>query len=382
MNDTKKILTLGQDDIFFEVIDQLNSSDNEGIPTTFSKLRAWSCPNSKTSQVANVIPLASNYLKNWEGVGPLHYLKNPTYQALLETKGLSRCSLVETGIELKNPTEYAIKNKAYSWSKGSWVEYREFECLAEPYEGLNPVASIQQGNFVFCFFSGSSGKLFIWSVQSFEKALQSGKLKWSSDENLEFGGKVSQLNLVPTNVTSVVESIDSNFPQWSSYAEKPTQFTFGAPLEAEHQRMFLWKPSFLVCELSENPLQTKPVETNSIALCPQEILSIYEKGNVKYHLLGYSKHYAMDEPENELHLVEGSVYISGRETYCTHKEEETGKNEHKQNILVWLEDVDYLIRSWFNLCKDTEELFVEALNEAEQSDTFSILEVEYEIDID
>jgi hypothetical protein len=118
--DNKKTLIYGTDDIFFEVVSQVTGENQFGSDeTTFSSLRVHATPNSKTPQIPNVIPLASNYLKNWQGAGPLHDLRQDEYSAVLDKKGLVRCALVETDHKERDPTEYALENKAYSWQYGA-----------------------------------------------------------------------------------------------------------------------------------------------------------------------------------------------------------------------------------------------------------------------
>jgi hypothetical protein len=119
--DNKKTLIYGTDDIFFEVVSQVTGENQFGRPdeTTFSSLRVHATPNSKTPQIPNVIPLASNYLKNWQGAGPLHDIRQDEYSAVLDKKGLVRCALVETDHKQRDPTEYALENKAYSWQYGA-----------------------------------------------------------------------------------------------------------------------------------------------------------------------------------------------------------------------------------------------------------------------
>lgn len=369
----QKTLTMGQDDVYFEVIDQLNTSviweDNKVIQTTFSKLRAWSSPTSKTSQVANVIPLASNYLENWEGVGPLHDLKPGAYRSLLEKKGLVRCSLTATSCELKDPTEHALKSKCYSWQYGAWSPN---ELL---FQGFYPLATIQQGNFVFSFFQNDwDGKVLIWSVATFEEALQSGELQWIKG-GIYSWDKATQLIVEPTSLSPVDESKNSSWVNWSSFVDKQVQFTFGAPLETV-QGAFDWKEPFLFCwvemieeqsqgKLYHYPGKSKPVETTPSALNPEELGNYYQKDNINTYPLDD------EEDQNGVQLIEGNVYTIGRQTHCV---SDRGDSE---NILAWFETPCRSNRYWVSLLKDTEDLFSEALNQAENSTTFSVLDVGY-----
>jgi len=376
----KKKLTMGQDDVYFESVDQLNVSvvwdNNEVIPTTFSKLRPWSSPSSKTSQVANVIPLASK--GKWKDAGPLHDLKPGAYRLLLEKKGLVRCSLTATNFSITDPTEHALKKKSYSWQYGGWFPKKSGAKSAQ-FEGFYPLASIQQGNFVFSFFqNGDRGKILIWSVATFEKALKSGELQWIKGSYYSWD-KATELVVKPTTLSPVDESNKSCQPHWTSYVDSQVQFTFGAPLETV-QRAFDWEPSFIFCwvEMVEYQFKgktcytsrkSKPVETTPSALTTEELGSYYQNEKIDTYPFVDEE---SEESENGLEFVEGNVYTIARQSHCV------TDGSYSENILAWFETPCYSARYWFSLLEGTEDLLSEALNAAENSTTFSILEVEYD----
>jgi hypothetical protein len=371
--DNKKTLIYGTDDIFFEVVSQVTGENQFGSDeTTFSSLRVHATPNSKTPQIPNVIPLASNYLKNWQGAGPLHDLRQDEYSAVLDKKGLVRCALVETDHKERDPTEYALENKAYSWQYGAWSEpIKVSEDNLE--QGFCPMATIQQGNFIFSFFQrNGKGKVLIWTVESFEKALRSGKLQWEKSSAYHWDEAV-RLTVEPTSLSPVEESTKPTSPHWSSFPEghnDQIQFTFGAALETI-QAAFDWHDPFVFCwvgfQAEEGPSKVKalPVKIAWPQVISDLTKSLWSEPNIHERPLDYVN----QRQGTGLEFTEGYVYMIARDSYCK------GGDRWDDWILAWFETPNLDTRYWFSLSEATqEEAFEEALNQAEKSTTFVTLE--------